>query len=104
MPDTASPDDPRIDLWSSPPINGPALIAVTALLVSVTIWSLLVQNWFTAGQLAGILAFGGSLTYARVLNLKGRSGAERWRGVAYGVVGLLLVVNLAVLARAFFGG
>jgi len=104
MPDTASPDASRIDLWSSHPINWPALITVTALMVAMVIWSLLVQNWFTAGQLAGILAFGGSLTYARVLDLKGRSGAGRWRGVAYGVAGLLLVVNLAVLARAFFGG
>ena len=104
MPDTASPNDPRIDLWSSHPINWPALITVTALMVAMVIWSLLVQNWFTAGQLAGILAFGGSLTYARVLDLKGRSGAGRWRGVAYGVAGLLLVVNVAFLARAFFGG
>jgi len=104
MPHNDSPDDPRIDLWSSYPINGPALIAVTVLLIAVAIWSLAVQNWFTAGQLAGILAFGGSLTYARVLDLKGRSGAGRWRGVAYGVAGILLSVNLVVLVRAFLAG
>lgn len=101
-PPSEEPSAGKIDVWSSHPINWPALYTVAVLMLGGLGVSLWIGDYGTAVSLALITAGSAALVYDRVREHLGRRADRQWYWAGLGLWGLVTIWNLASLAVAWF--